>query len=90
MIFIPLCRPQLFGADSIIEHLFDTYGPGYSDLPAALKGPGKSGGKGTVISYSEAWLDGFMLHYDASSSSIFIVIMILIDHITITNTLYDA
>jgi len=42
-------KPQLFGADSIIEHLFDTYGPGYSELPAALKGPGKSGGKGNKI-----------------------------------------
>lgn len=42
-------KPQLFGSDEIIEHLFDTYGPGFSQLPSALKSPGKSGGKGNKV-----------------------------------------
>jgi len=39
----------LFGANAILEHLFDTYGPGYAEMPAALKGAGKSGGKGNIV-----------------------------------------
>lgn len=39
-------KPQLFGANSIVEYLFQTYGPGVEAIPATLKGAGKSGGGG--------------------------------------------
>lgn len=32
-------RPRLFGAKDIIEHLFDTYGPGAAEIPANLHSP---------------------------------------------------
>eukprot|EP01038_Epipyxis_sp_PR26KG_P004833 gene4833-6773_t len=48
-------RPQLFGSEEIIKHLFNTYGPGESAIPGSLKGKGGGlgglfkGGKGSKI-----------------------------------------
>lgn len=33
-----LNRPQLSGSTEIIEHLFNTYGPGAANIPGSLKG----------------------------------------------------
>lgn len=40
-----MVRPQLFGQQEIIRHLFKTYGPGESAIPPSLqsKGSGTSG-----------------------------------------------
>lgn len=37
-----IARPQLFGSDAIIKHLFKTYGPGEEAIPKNLKGSGSS------------------------------------------------
>ena len=39
-----VCRPQLTGADDIINHLYKTYGPGVDKIPSNLKGGGLFGG----------------------------------------------
>jgi hypothetical protein len=48
-------RPQLLGSTEIINHLFETYGPGKDKIPNNLKSSGqgiatvKTGGKGTSV-----------------------------------------
>ena len=34
-----ICRPRLFGANAIIEHLMNEYGPGYQNPPTPLPKP---------------------------------------------------
>mmetsp|Transcript_2922 Transcript_2922/g.3083 ORF Transcript_2922/g.3083 Transcript_2922/m.3083 type:complete len:361 (+) Transcript_2922:92-1174(+) len=41
-------RPELTGADLIIKHLFNTYGPGEENIPARLKGGRGGDGKGSL------------------------------------------
>lgn len=36
ILFCTAPRPRLFGAREIIEHLFDTYGPGANSIPSTL------------------------------------------------------
>lgn len=43
-LFPSLFRPQLFGSQSIIKHLFDTYSEGEEAIPKKLRGASKTGG----------------------------------------------
>eukprot|EP01041_Mallomonas_annulata_P000799 gene799-1551_t len=42
-------KPELIGADLIVDHLFMTYGPGVTAIPASLKGGKAGNGPGSLV-----------------------------------------